>query len=126
MSVYEGCAFALLGAVLFFVLKEARSALSPLLPVLGGIALFLSAFLKLAESEVFEFFGKYGLGDTTVKTVFKVLFVGFLTEISSDICEELGAGTLSRRLCFFGNVEIFLITWPILSEILESSMEMLS
>ncbi len=126
MSIYEGCAFALLGSLLFYVLKESKSPLSSLLLVLGGLSLFLSAFSKFSESDVFSFFSAQGLSEDTVKIVFKVLFVGFLTEISSDICEELGAAVLSRRLCFFGNVEIFFITWPILSEILTLSMEMLS
>lgn len=126
MSAWEGCAFALLGALLFFVLKESKSALAVFLPVLGGLALVLSTVIKLSESEVFSFFFESGVDTDIVKIVFKVLFVGFLTEISSDVCEELGAGVLSRRLCFFGNAEIFLLTWPILSEILTLSMEMLS
>ncbi len=126
MSIHEGVAFALLGAVLFFVLRESKSPLAPLLPLLGGLALLLSALTALERLELFSLLETYGVEGDTAKTVFKVLFVGFLTELGADTCEELGAASLSRRLCFFGNVEIFLIVWPILSEILTLSGELLS
>jgi hypothetical protein len=126
MSAYEGVGFAVLGAVLFFVLRESKSALAPMVPVIGGIALLLAAFSRFASLEVLGFFTENGIGKNETKTIFKMLSVGFLTEIGADTCDELGASVLAKRLVFLGNIEIFLLAWPILSELLTLSMEMLS
>ena len=124
MSIWEGIGFALLGALLFFILRESKSPLAPLLSLLGGTILLLSALLRYAESEIFETLSAFA-GKEETKTVFKILCVGFLTEIGADTCDELGATAIGKRLVFFGNAEIFLLTWPVLKELLSLSGDLL-
>ena len=126
MTVYEGVGFCLVGSILFFALKEWRSPLAPLLPLLGGLALLGLTLVKLSENGLFDFFARYGVTGETAKLVSKVLGAGFLTEIGADTCEELGAATLGKRLVFFGNVEIFLLVWPLFKEVLTQAMALLS
>ena len=126
MSLLSGVAFAVLGAVLYFVLRESKSPLAPLLPLLGGVALLLSAFSSLGKNDFLSALAGYGIEGDMAKTVFKVLFAGFIIELGADVCEELGSAALGKRLCFFGNIEILLLVLPILSEIFSLSGELLS
>ena len=126
MNIYEGVGFCMIGSLLFFALREWKSGLAPLLPVVGGLAVLGASLKVLSESGVFSFFADYGVTGETAKLVSKVLSVGFLTEIGADVCEELGSGALAKRLVFFGNAEILLLVWPLLSEILGRAMELLS
>ena len=126
MSVKEGIALAILAAVLFFVLRESKSPIAVYVPIFGGVLLISGALLRLAKVDIIPFFEGYGVQKDIIATVLKVLSVGFLTEIGAQTCEDLGASSLSRRLTFFGNTEIFLLIWPTLRELLTLSMEMLS
>lgn len=126
MSITDGIAFAVLGAVLFFILRESKSAAAPFIPLIGGILLFVSSLLRLSEGGVFALFSAFGIKEEGIALVFKVLSVGFLTEAGADTCEELGASLLAKRLVFFGNAEIFLLVLPTLKELLRLSLEYLS
>lgn len=124
MSILDGIGFALLAAVLAFVLRESKSPLAPFIGILSGIALLLFAVSRLAEGEIFSTLRT--LADKTeTQIVFKVLAVGLLSEICADTCEELGTPALAKRIVFFGNVEILLLIFPILKELLSLAEEML-
>ena len=124
MTVESALGFAVLGAVLIFVLKESKSPLAPPLSLLAGMLLLLSALSRFAESELLTSIAALAEREES-RTVFKVLSVGLLTEIGADTCEELGAVALGKRLVFFGNAEIFLLVWPVLKDLLLLSGELL-
>ncbi len=124
MTVEGAFGFAILGGVLIFVLKESKSPFAPLLSLLSGTLLFLTALSRYAESELLTTLAALGEREEA-KTVLKVLSVGLLTEIGADTCDELGAGTLGKRLVFFGNAEIFFLIFPVLKELLTLSGELL-
>ena len=126
MSITDGIAFAVLGAVLFFILRESKSGFAPFVPLLGGILLFIAALLRLTNGGLLTLFSRFGIREEGIALVFKVLSVGFLTEAGADTCEELGAAVLAKRLIFFGNTEIFLLVLPTLEELLRLSLEYLS
>lgn len=124
MTAASAFGFAALGAILIFVLKESKSPLVPLLSLVGGILLLSAALSRYAESELPSFLLSLA-GKEETKLIFKVLGVGFLTELGADVCDELGAGTLGKRLVFFGNAEILLLSLPVLKELLTLSGELL-
>ncbi len=124
MSAESAFGFAVLAAVLILVLKESKSPLAPILSLSSGLLLFCAALSRYAESELLYTLAALAEKDE-VKTVFKILSVGLLTEIGADPCDELGAGTLGKRLVFFGNAEIFFLVFPVLRELLTLSGELL-
>ena len=124
MTTESAFGFAVLGAVLVFVLRESKSPLAPLLSLSAGILLLFSTLSRFAESELLKSVAALAEREES-RTVFKVLSVGLLTEIGADTCEELGAATLGKRLVFFGNAEIFLLAWPVLKDLLLLSGELL-
>ena len=124
MTPERAFGFAILGAVLVFVLKESKSPLAPLLSLLSGTLLFCAALSRYAQSELLSTLSALAEKEEA-KTVLKVLSVGLLTEIGADTCDELGAGALGRRLVFLGNAEIFFLVFPVLKELLTLSGELL-
>ncbi len=124
MSAAEGVAFAVLCAVLFFVLRESKSPHGALLLLIGGLALLFSSLSQVLSLGILSSLSAL-LGEEEGKTLVKVLGVGLLVDVGCDVCEELGAQTLSKRLVFFGNAEILLLIYPILSELFTLSEELL-
>ncbi len=124
MTGASAVGFATLGAVLVFILKESKSSLAPLLSLVGGTVLLCAALSRYAESELPSFLLSLA-GKEETKLIFKVLGVGFLTELGADVCDELGASALGKRLVFLGNTEILLLSLPVLKELLTLSGELL-
>ena len=58
--------------------------------------------------------------------VVKVVGVGYLAGISSDICTELGERGISKAVTLAGRVEILAIALPFLHKLLEYGAELLS
>ena len=83
MTAQTALGFAVLGAVLIFVLRESKSPLAPLLSLFAGTLLLSAALARYAESELFTVLASLSEKEET-KTVFKVLSVGLLTEIGAD------------------------------------------
>lgn len=97
------------------------------------LALFVSVMLLLAVSdgigELIAAVGTLGDGEelvSLVRSATKVIFVGYLFGISSDICSELGESGLASVLTLAGRVETFVIVLPNLSEMLRLGMELVS
>lgn len=57
--------------------------------------------------------------------VFKIVGVGYLAGISSDICLELGERSLAKAVSVAGRVEILAISLPFFSRLAEYGAELL-
>lgn len=117
---------AVLCALLSLWLKEGKSSFAVLPATLGGVMLLIRILASLSPlTAFFSFFNTLGL-QPQVRLVGKVLGVGYLSEIGSDLCRELGAATLGSRVELFGRVEILLLCLPFLQQLLEKMMELLT
>ena len=121
------CGIAILGAISAMLLGE--------LGFRGRrvLALFVSVALLVAVSDgigqVMDALDILGGGDTVGRVVgsaTKVIFVGYLFGISSDICAELGEGGLASTLTLAGRIEVFLLVLPEFGEMLRLGMELVS
>ena len=126
MSMPEAVGIGLICAVCALVLREAKSPLSPFIPLIGGLLLlgltlpYFEELLSLAEllSDT--------VGTRTVEAVSRVLAVGLVASLGADACAELGASGIADKLELCGKLEILLLCVPTLRSLLSSAMELLS
>ena len=55
----------------------------------------------------------------------KIIGVGYLFGVCSDICTELGESGLSGAVCLLGRVEIITLTLPYIKRIIEAGSELI-
>ncbi|MBQ8879418.1 MAG: hypothetical protein IJY69_01070 [Clostridia bacterium] len=99
--------------------KRAVAALSMLLlfcAVTEGIADTVGQLLSLAEEG--------GVGEIAVTSV-KVLGVGYVFGIVSEICEELGERGIASVAVNVGRIEIFLLVFPYFQDIVKMGIELI-
>lgn len=116
---------ALTGAVISFILKcfgWKGAPLAAIASILALISLFEPYFEKIIElfytvSDVAEI--KDG-----AKTLVKVVGVGYLSGISSDVCRELGENGIASAVTTVGRVEVLLIILPVFCEVLGLGLEL--
>lgn len=117
MYVFRLCCIAVVTAVSAFILKSHKSELVPLCLTAGGIIIFLYAFDYLAESIQFikNFTEGAGIDNQIIRTIFKVLGIGFIIEITAGSVKELGFEGVADKLILCGKIILFVVSIPILS-----------
>ena len=60
-----------------------------------------------------------------VSAILKVVGVGYLAGISSDICSELGAARIGNAVTLVGRLEIIAIATPFFVKILDMGVELI-
>ena len=85
--------------------------------LLGRLPSYLSSFNKLF---LVVFVGECG------KAIAKIIGIGYLFGISSDVCRELGEPTLASGLTFVGRFEMLTVSAPFLLQAIESMRELFS
>jgi len=104
---------ACLAAVAGAILRGQNGKIAPLLS-LSGVLLLLSFFFRRIGGAVAVF---YALAEESalapyLETLLKVLSCGYLTEIGSGICRELGENGAATALECAGRAEILLLCLP--------------
>jgi stage III sporulation protein AD len=116
---------ALLGAILTFTLKAFGWKGAPIVAVAAAISIF--SFLGGELDEIGQIFdtvsGIEGMSEAT-ETLLKVLFVGYVSAISSDICRELGEGGLASAVNLAARIETLILISPMILEILTLGLEL--
>ena len=117
MYIIRLCCIALITAISAFILKSHKSELVPLCVTAGGILVFLYAFDYLAESVEFikSFTSGTGINSEIVRTVFKIVGIGFMVELTASSIKELGFEGVADKLILCGKIIIFVVAVPILS-----------
>ena len=117
MYVFRLCCIAIITAVSAFILKSHKSELVPLCLTAGGIIIFLYVFDKLTQSV--EFIKKFtqgtGIDNEIIRTIFKIMGIGFMVELTASSVKELGFDGVADKLVLCGKIILFVVSIPILS-----------
>ncbi len=84
--------------------------------ILGEIRGFFSEIAKI--SFTFEALGE------SAEAVFKIIGIGYLFGISSEICRELGESGVSSALSLVGRFEIIAVALPFIAEIFSLALSL--
>ncbi|MDE5667841.1 MAG: hypothetical protein K2I29_06340 [Clostridia bacterium] len=117
MYVFRLCCIAVVTAISAFILKQHKSELVPLCLTAGGIIIFLYAFDYLTESIEFlkTFTQSTGIDNEIIRTVFKIVGISFLIELTASSVKELGFEGVADKLVLCGKIILFVVAIPILS-----------
>lgn len=123
-GVFKVVAYVLTVLFLGVVLKELGFKGSRLIFVLGiisalGVAVTYIASLVALFDGLWEERGEY----TTA--LLKIVGIGYVFGICSDICTELGEGVLSGYVCLIGRVEIMMVCTPFIKAIIEKGISLI-
>ena len=123
--IFKIIGLALLGALLSFIVKTFGWRGAPLVAIAALISLmsiFASHFEKIFE--IFDTVAEIGGMEEAARTLLKIIGIGYVSGISSDVCRELGEPTISSAVMLFGRLEVLVLISPMLLEILKLGLEM--
>lgn len=100
---------------------------APAVPLLAGLCLCGIGLTQLATplATLREMAGEGGFS-AEFAALSRMLAVGYLTQITADICRDMGDGALAGRVELCGRVEILLLCLPFLQTLYALATEALS
>ena len=116
---------AFLFAASSFILKALGWKGAPLVAACAIVGL-LSLFMERLEPilEIFRIIKEEaGMGDA-VECVLKIIGIGYLSGICSDICRELGEPSVASAVSLVARIESLAVISPIIVEILTLGLEL--
>lgn len=121
MTVFQLVGIAFATAVAAILVKATKPELALAITVAGGVILVLFG-LELFRGSVgifAEIAETTGLSAAIVKTLLKMVGIGYIVEFSAGILRDFGQGALSDKLVFCGKIVILVLSVPILESVLE-------
>ena len=94
--------------------------------LIAVLAIF--SFAKDHILAVGEFFGLIGEGTSLGeggKSILKVIGIGYVSGISTEVCRDLGAGGVAAAVSIFARLEALIVVIPHLVETVRIGMELL-
>ena len=119
-QIFQLIGIAFVTAVAAILVKSTKPELAVVITIAGSIILLLfvlevfrgsiSLFTDIAQAT--------GLDATIVKTLLKMVGIGYLVEFSAGILNDFGQKSLADKLIFCGKILILVLAVPILESIL--------
>ena len=117
-------AYVLITLFLGLLLKELGFRGATLVIVLGTVSVVGMAVLSLGR--IFTLLpGVDAQNEEYVEAMLKILGVGYVFGMCSDVCSQLGEGSLSSAVTLCGRVEIIALSIPFIKRIIEKGIELL-
>ena len=117
-------AYALLTLFLTFVLRELGFKGSRLVALVGTVTLLGVCIIYIGEL-IDKLPSLSAEGEEYAVAMLKVVGVGYVFGICSDICREMDQTSLGSAVCLFGKAEILMICYPFVERIIERGLSLI-
>ncbi len=127
MDIFKIVGIAIVGCVCTLLLKNTQSQYAMLSSLATGIIILiiaLSSFSKVILS--FQaIIDKMGVNSELFATLLKIIGIGYITEYSQSVCDDLECGSIGKKVSFAGKIAIFLLALPIIENLINTVTEIL-
>ena len=119
-QIFQFVGVAFVTAVAAILVKSTKPELAFAVTIAGSIILLLFALEIFRGSiDIFtEIAETTGLNSTIVKTLLKMLAIGYIVEFSAGVLHDFGQDSLADKLIFCGKLIILVLAVPILESVL--------
>ena len=119
--------FAIVALIVIVVLRQYHPEYALIATVASGGIILIFLVYKLASPLVslFEMLNSYGVDDGLTSYILKTLGICIITNFSVGICTDFGQTSLAAKVEMAGKAAIFILSLPILKNILEVGLSLL-
>lgn len=128
MEIFRIAAIALITAFCVIVLRDVKSELAAVVALAGGVVVVLSVVDYFSDifSVVSAIAKRAGLAASVIAVLFKVIAVGYITEFSASVIDDVGLSSLADKVALAGKLIIVAISLPIVVRLFEFIAGMLT
>lgn len=113
---------AVVGIFFSMMLKKVNSNISFAVAIITGVIIIgflyidINNLIKVCET----FSSGYGVSDTHIKLLLKILGISYLTQFGASVAEECGEKFISKKIEFAGKIIIMSLSIPVLINLLNT------
>lgn len=121
MDIFKISAVGIITVFCVLAIKDNRPDIALAVSMLGGAIILLFALNYFLQ--IFAFFESVvaltGLDGQIVKSLIKMIGVGYLAEFSASVAEESGQKSLADKIVLGGKVVILVLSFPIIETLIK-------
>ena len=119
-QIFQLVGVAFVTAVAAILVKSTKPELALVVTIAGSIILLLFALeIFRGSMDIFaEIAEATGLSATIVKTLLKMVGIGYIVEFSAGVLHDFGQDSLADKLIFCGKIVILVLAVPIPESVL--------
>lgn len=125
--LYKIVGVGLAGVVLNIILKQYKPEFALLSNVCCSVVLVLMMLNSVSEllNEFLNISSFISVQDKILVPVLKVIGIGYLTEFSSDLAEDVGNKSIANKILIGGKVAICVISLPVLKDLINAILSII-
>ena len=122
MDIVKVIGIGLIGAIAALLLCNARSEYAPMAVIAAGIVILIITLSALSDVIVAfeEIVDKTGLDRSLFSSLLKIIGIGYLTEYSVSLCNDLDCASIGKKISLAGKITIFLTALPIVMSLIKA------
>ncbi|MDE6550194.1 MAG: hypothetical protein K2M44_01670 [Clostridia bacterium] len=122
MDIFKVIGIGILGAIVALMLKNTQSSYAILAVIATGIVILIIAVNALGQVIVAfeEIVDKTNLSSALFATLLKIIGIGYLTEYSVNLCNDMECASIGKKISFAGKITIFLMAMPIVTALIKT------
>ena len=127
MEIFKIAIVGIVAGISALVIREHRSDIALLVGIAGGIIILLSLveYIGITFGFLSEIATLANMDKALLKTLLKIVVIGYIADFSAGIVEDSGAKSLSEKIILGGKLLIFVVSIPIIRLLLSVITEML-
>ena len=118
-------AYAMITLFLGVLLREFGFRGARLFSILGTVTVIGALIISVGNASPIGAYLSDGVNKEYASMILKIIGVGYVSGICSDICTDLGEMGLSGAVAMIGKIEIVLISLPCAKEIIERGLALI-
>ena len=127
MEMFSIISLSLTSAIIVVFLKQYRSDLAVVLSLAAGAIILLAIISKAVPlfNTVSNIIKSAGVEPQYVSVMLKSLGICYLTQFSSDVCNDFGQSSLGSKIELCGKIMLALISLPMLVSLISTITKMI-
>lgn len=128
MDIIKVIGIGLIGAIAAMMLRNTRSEYAPMAVIATGIVILVIVISALTDVIVAfeEIVDKTGLNRSLFSSLLKIIGIGYLTEYSVSLCNDLDCASIGKKISLAGKITIFLTAMPIVTALIKAISALIS
>ncbi len=120
MSIYQVVIFAIIAAILSISIKSERPEIAMMISMAAGVMLLIFAVSKIATViNVFnQLTSRTNIDLIYLNNILKIIGIAYITEFGTQICRDVGEGSLASKVELVGKIFILIEAIPIILALL--------
>jgi len=121
MEILKVIGIGIVGAIIVALLKNSKGELAVFASIATGaiILIIVVGILSGAVESIGVLVTKTGINSSLFSGVLKIIGIGYLSEYSANICDDIESKSIGNKVRFAGKAAIFVLALPILNSLLE-------